>query len=86
MKMFVAHVLRSVFYRIMSISSILFVRYCYYYNVQRLRKRKKDKKIKVLFLVNEVAKWKAQTLYDLMEESGLYEPEIALTFPETEIL
>lgn len=82
MKMFVAHVLRSVFYRIMSISSILFVRYCYYYNVQRLRKRKKDKKIKVLFLVNEVAKWKAQTLYDLMEESGLYEPEIALTFPD----
>jgi len=38
----------------------------------------KSKK-KVLFLVNEIAKWKTQSLYDLFEQSTEYEPYIALT-------
>ena len=39
---------------------------------------KTDKKV-VLFLVNEVAKWKGQSLYDLFAQSDNYDPYIALT-------
>lgn len=38
--------------------------------------------INVLFLVNEKAKWKAQSLYDLMEKSALFSPLIALTIAD----
>lgn len=36
-------------------------------------------KIRVLFLVSEISKWKAQSLYDLMEKSERFEPVIAIT-------
>ena len=36
-------------------------------------------KIRVLFLVSEISKWKAQSLYDLMDKSERFEPVIAIT-------
>lgn len=47
--------------------------------LHRLRTQVRDKKIKVLFLLNENSKWKCQRVYDLMEESSIFEPVIALT-------
>ena len=50
-------------------------------NYKKIIKRiqnKKDK-IKVLFLVSENSKWKAQSLYDLMAQSEKFEPVIALS-------
>lgn len=44
--------------------------------VQRI---KGQSKIKVLFLVSDDTKWKAQSLYDLMAASERFEPYIALT-------
>ncbi|MGN0030516.1 MAG: glycosyltransferase family 2 protein [Candidatus Gastranaerophilaceae bacterium] len=43
------------------------------------KKLSKKKKLRVLFLVSENSKWKAQSLYDLMEKSEHFEPFIALT-------
>lgn len=44
--------------------------------MQKLRKKKVKK---VLFLINENSKWKAQSLYDLMASSDDFEPVIAIT-------
>lgn len=41
-----------------------------------------DKKINVLFLVNENSKWKTQSLYDLMVQSDKFEPIVALTIAD----
>ncbi|MBQ8459729.1 hypothetical protein IJ541_06470 [bacterium] len=43
------------------------------------------KPIKVLFLVSDIAKWKAQSLFDLMKQSGDYEPVIALTLVDFQL-
>ena len=52
-------------------------------NYKKVLKRLKNKsKIKVLFLVNDLAKWKTNSLYKLMENTDLYEPFIALTAPD----
>ena len=48
-----------------------------YGNIVQKLKEKKVKK--VLFLINENSKWKAQSLYDLMEQSEDFEPVIAVT-------
>ena len=45
--------------------------------IMRIKNRKD--KIKVLFLVDEISKWKAQSLYDLMSKSDKFEPIIALS-------
>jgi hypothetical protein len=48
---------------------------------EKLVKKLRDKKgkLRVLFLVSENSKWKAQSLYDLMAKSEDFEPIIALT-------
>lgn len=57
--------------------------YCVEKNYQRvLRSLRRAQKIKVIFLVNELAKWKAQSLYELMDKSTRFEPVIALTIRE----
>lgn len=43
-----------------------------------------NKKIKVLFLVNDISKWKTQSLYDIFSESEDYEPVIALTIADVQ--
>lgn len=51
----------------------------HYQKILQKLNEKKQKKIKVLFLVSECSKWHAQSLYDLMACSNLFEPVIALT-------
>ena len=42
------------------------------------RIKKKEGRIRVLFMVNELAKWKAQSLYDLMSKYEKFEPIMCL--------
>jgi hypothetical protein len=44
-----------------------------------IKKLQKKKRIRVIFLISENSKWKAQSLFDLMAKSEKFEPIIALT-------
>lgn len=44
-----------------------------------IKKLRQKQCLRVLFLVSENSKWKAQSLYELMEKSDRFEPVIALT-------
>jgi len=46
--------------------------------LDKFKEQKKDK-YRVLFLVNEIEKWKTQSLYDLLKEDNRFEPIIAIT-------
>lgn len=46
--------------------------------IHRLKKRE-GRKVRVLFVVNEIAKWKCQALFEIMKKSESYEPIIALS-------
>ena len=74
-------ILRDVVFRL-PICRTLKIRFRYGYNLFRIRKECAGRRIRVAFLVNEIAKWKAQSLYDLMNASNHYEPFIVLTFAE----
>ena len=45
---------------------------------------KNKSKLKVIFLVNEISKWKAQSLFDLMSQEEKFEPVIALTIADVQ--
>ena len=49
-----------------------------YPNIINRIKNKKEK-IRVLFFVNEIAKWKTQSLYDLLDKNDRFEPVVAVT-------
>lgn len=48
------------------------------------RKVGKGEKIKIVFIVSEIAKWKCQSLYDLLKTDGRYESIIGLTYQDAE--
>lgn len=48
-------------------------------HIERLRSKPKGEKIRVLFIVSEIAKWKEQKLYEEMERSGVIEPIVGLS-------
>ena len=73
------HVLRGLLFRISSIAKILALRMLYAETLRDLRKRIKGRKVRVLFPINEIAKWKLQSVYDLMAQSDRFEPLMALT-------
>lgn len=76
-------ILRSLFGRIASVSEILAIRFRYEHVLRELReKTKRGEKLRVAFVFNENAKWKAQTLFDLMKSSDHYSPFIALTLAD----
>ena len=51
-----------------------------YKRLLKVAKRKpKDRKIRVLFIVSEIAKWKEQSLYEGMESSGQFYPVVGLS-------
>lgn len=51
-----------------------------YWRLRRQARRKpKGEKIRVLFIVSEIAKWKEQSLYELMEVSGEFYPIVGLS-------
>lgn len=47
-------------------------------NLKRIRRDAKTRKIKVVFLVSEIAKWKGQSVYDKLAQSNWCEPQIAV--------
>ena len=52
--------------------------------LNELRGRAGSEKIRVLFIVGNLAKWKSQSLYDAMRVSKVYEPVVALTMLDIE--
>ena len=43
------------------------------------RRKPRGEKIRVLFIVSEIAKWKEQSLYEAMERTGQFEPIVGLS-------
>lgn len=43
------------------------------------KRKPRGEKIRVLFIVSEIAKWKEQSIYELMERSGEFEPIVGLS-------
>ncbi len=63
-------------------STVLKVLICkcrYARHVKRLRSKPQEEKIRVLFIVSEIAKWKEQRVYEAMEKSGQFEPIVGLS-------
>lgn len=54
----------------------IWIRYQYHATLSCLRKDYGKRKMKVGFLVSELAKWKGQSLYDLMDGSSNFDPQI----------
>lgn len=55
------------------------IRRCYKSHVDRIRNRRAGAKIKVLFIVSEIAKWKEQSLYEAMSRSEDFDPAVAIS-------
>lgn len=49
-----------------------------------LRARPTDQPIRVVFLVNEINRWKAQSLYDALKATKRFQPVIALTLADAD--
>lgn len=54
-------------------------RFHYKKQLERIRAKPRDKKIRVLFIVSEIAKWKEQKVYEQMDKSGVFEPYVGLS-------
>ena len=65
---------------IYTVSRTLILRLLYYIALMKKKRASKIRKIKVGFFVSEIAKWKGQSLYELMEKSDRYVP-IILVYP-----
>lgn len=48
-------------------------------HIKRLRSKPQGEKIRVLFIVSEIAKWKEQKIYEAMNESDCFEPVVGLS-------
>ncbi len=49
---------------------------------QKIKELKNKKNIRVCFLVNEISKWKTQSLYDLFKSSKNFEPFVVVTIAD----
>lgn len=76
--------IRSVLFKIVAAVHALAVRTNYSIVQKRIRKCASRKTINVLFMVNETTKWKAQSLYDLMEADAKYNPIMGITVADTD--
>lgn len=79
MKRFILRAIRHIIWKLEIQLQVLRVKCNYAIDLQKVLQRAKGRKIKVIFLVNELAKWKTQSLFDLMDRSESYEPYIGLT-------
>lgn len=70
----------TLYFKTSSLVKPFILKACYKIALFRLRRQYGKRKMKVGFLVSEIAKWKGQTLYDLMDNSNKYEPVI-LVYP-----
>ena len=51
----------------------------YAQQLRRIRRKPKEEKIRVLFIVSEIAKWKCQTVYEEMRDAGIFEPIVGIS-------
>ena len=70
----------TLYFRTSSLVKPFILKVCYKMALLRLRRHYGKRKMKVGFLVSEIAKWKGQSLYELMDNSNKYEPVI-LVYP-----
>lgn len=71
-----------VYYRLDEFFLAIQIRICkirYAKQLNRIRSKNPGDKIRVLFIVSEIAKWKEQWLYKAMEKSGVFEPIVGLS-------
>lgn len=47
-------------------------------------KKSNEKPIKICFLINEISKWKGQSLYELLEKDPYFSPFVGLTFADVD--
>ena len=71
--------INSLLYRIHKIIDPPIVSLRYRRHVVRIREDVGKPKVRVLFIVSEIAKWKEQSLYEAMEKSGVFEPIVGLS-------
>lgn len=76
---FIYHVLRAIFVRASLAAKIFSLRAAYAKDLRDIRKRIRGCKVRVLFPVDELAKWKLQSVYDFMKHSDKFEPMIVVT-------
>lgn len=68
------------FYRnLKSASFYLLVKVRYQFRICALRKAVRTRKLRVIFVIGEPAKWKCQSIYDAMKSSDLFDPFVAPT-------
>lgn len=65
--------------RLKTVQQTLVVRFRYWRTIRRLQAKPKDVKIRVLFLNSETSKWKCQSVYRKMKDSGIFDPVIGIT-------
>ena len=59
---------------------VQFARVYHFRDIWRIRRKvRRGEKIRVLFLDSETAKWKVQTLFELFERDGRYEPLVGIS-------
>ena len=78
---FLAHIKQNVFIACDRLSR----RVRYARIIKRIRAYPPSRRIKVLFLVVNSAKWKAQTLFEAMQADGRFHPVMALTTDKEEL-
>ena len=54
-------------------------RFRYWHTLRRIRAKPSSAKIKVLFLNSETSKWKCQSVYRKMLDSGVFDPTVGIT-------
>ena len=62
-----------------SMKRTLGVRFRYWRSIRRIRAKPRGEKVKVLFLNSDTSKWKCQSVYRKMKDSGLFDPIIGIT-------
>ena len=72
-------VLRRIRGQLGTVTRTLGTRFRYWRTLRRIRAKPKGEKIKVLFLNSEISKWKCQSIYRKMQDSGVFEPAIGIT-------
>ena len=76
---------KKLIYSVRHIVRVLILRVRYALVVTRLRRKYGKQKLKVGFLVSDIAKWKGQSVYDLMSCSTDFEPVILILPSKYEI-
>lgn len=71
--------LRGLSRRVHKVLDVFVVALRYRRHVVRIRNDAGKPKLRVLFIVSEIAKWKEQSLYEAMEKSGVFEPVVGLS-------